>query len=64
MNRIQPMRIAPASGGAMMASPGTNLAMMSELTPHRSKRICVLLTQESGSSDILHRVLSTRMPNN
>jgi hypothetical protein len=62
MNLAQPMRNAPASGGAMMDKPGTNLAMISELTPQRSKRFCVLLTQESGSSEILHKVFSMRMP--
>ena len=62
MNRSQPMRMAPASGGAMMARPGTNLAITSELMPQRSKRVCVWLTQESGSREILHSVFSTRMP--
>jgi len=61
-NRSQPMRIAPASGGAMMASPGMNLATSSELMPHRSNRLWVWLTQESGSREILHRVFKTLMP--
>ena len=56
------MRRAPASGGAMMARPGTNLAMTSELTPQRSKRDWVWLTHESGSREMRHSVFSTRMP--
>ena len=62
MNRGQPMRMAPASGGAIVASPGMNFAITNEFTPQRSKRICVWLTQESGSRETRHRVLSTRMP--
>jgi hypothetical protein len=49
-------------GGAMMARPGMNFAMTRELMPQRSKRVCVWLTQESGSSEILQRALRTRMP--
>ena len=56
------MRMAPASGGAMMARPGTNLAITRELIPQRSKRDCVWLTQESGSSEIRQSVFSTRIP--
>ncbi len=41
MNRSQPMRMAPASGGAMIARPGTNFAITKELIPHRSKRVWV-----------------------
>ena len=39
-----------------------NFAMTRELTPQRSNRVCVWLTQESGSKEILHRVFKTRMP--
>src|SRR5580704_10261776 len=60
--RGQPTRRAPAIGGAMMARPGMNFAMTRELMPQRSKRVCVWLTQESGSREILHRALRTRMP--
>ena len=62
MNLGQPMRMAPARGGAMMARPGTNLAITSELMPQRSKRVWVWLTQESGSKEMRHSVFSTRMP--
>ncbi len=41
INRSQPMRNAPAIGGAMVDKPGTNFAMIKELTPQRSKRVCV-----------------------
>jgi hypothetical protein len=61
-NRGQAMRMAPASGGAMMAKPGTNLAIIRELTPQRSKRDWVWLTQESGSREMRHSVFSTRIP--
>ena len=44
-NRCQPMRVAPASGGAMVARPGTNFAISRAFTPQRSKRACVSLTQ-------------------
>jgi hypothetical protein len=40
-NRNHPIRMAPASGGAMIASPGMNFAITKELTPHLSKRDCV-----------------------
>jgi hypothetical protein len=61
-NLVQPMRMAPAMGGAMIASPGTNLAITSALTPQRSNRVWVSLTQESGSSEIRHSVFNTRIP--
>ncbi len=44
-NRGQPMRMAPAIGGAMVDKPGTNFAMTIELMPQRSKRVWVWLTQ-------------------
>ncbi len=56
------MRVAPARGGAMTARPGTNLAITSELIPHRSKRDWVWLTHESGSKDMRHSSFSTRIP--
>ncbi len=62
MKRRQLMCIAPANGGAIVARPGMNFAKISELTPQRSNRFWVWLTQESGSSDMRQRVLSTRIP--
>ncbi len=41
MNRPQPIRMAPARGGAMIARPGMNFAITKELIPHRSKRVWV-----------------------
>ena len=60
--RGQPMRVAPANGGAMVARPGTNFAITSAFTPQRSKRDCVWLTHESGVSDTRHSVFITRLP--
>src|ERR1700679_1483015 len=62
INRCRPMRMAPAKGGAMIAKPGTNLAMTNEFTPQRSKRVCVSLTHLSGSGENLHSVFITWMP--
>ncbi len=56
------MRVAPASGGAISESPGTNLATTSAFMPQRSKRDCVSLTQESGVSEMRHRVFITPLP--
>ncbi len=43
--RCQPIRVAPASGGAIVESPGKNLAKTIALTPQRSKRDWVCPTQ-------------------
>src|SRR5450755_1497465 len=61
-NRIQPIRVAPASGDAMIDSPGTNFATRSAFEPHRSKRLCVWLTHESGVREIRHNTLMTLLP--
>src|SRR6185312_10304870 len=60
--RNHPIFVAPASGGAMSASPGTNLATSSAFEPQRSKRDCVSLTHESGVSDIRHKSFITLLP--
>src|ERR1700730_5911497 len=60
--RSQPIFVAPASGGAMSANPGTNLATSSAFAPQRSKRDCVSLTHESGVSDIRHNNFMTPLP--
>src|ERR1700722_16031180 len=46
------MRVSPASGAAVAPRPGTNLATNKARAPNLPKRVLVLLTQESGSSDI------------
>src|SRR5579871_3513610 len=46
------MRVSPASGAAVAPSPGTNLATSNARAPNLAKRVLVLLTQESGSSDM------------
>ena len=51
---------APASGGATVENPGTNLAMSNDLRPHRSNRASVSRTQESGESEIRQSVRSIR----
>src|SRR4051794_10252587 len=60
--RSQAIFVAPASGGAIRASPGTNLATSSAFEPQRSKRDCVSLTHESGVSDIRHNSFMTLLP--
>src|SRR5258708_22118252 len=60
--RSQAIFVAPASGGAMSANPGTNLATSSAFEPQRSKRDCVSLTQESGVNDIRHNSFMTPLP--
>src|SRR6266850_2528534 len=60
--RGQAIFVAPASGGAMSDSPGTNLATSSAFEPQRSKRDCVSLTHESGVSDIRHNSFMTPLP--
>ena len=50
----------PARGGATVENPGMNLAMRSDLRPHRSNRASVSRTQESGESEIRQSVLSIR----
>src|SRR5579862_9879663 len=60
--RNQAILVAPASGGAMRANPGTNLATRSAFEPQRSNRDCVSLTQESGVSDIRHNNFMTPLP--
>jgi len=61
-NRPKRMRVAPASGGAIIDRPGTNLAMTSARGPQRSKLACVWLTQVSGVSEMRHRSFITRAP--
>src|SRR5579863_2614673 len=60
--RASLMWVAPASGGAIIDSPGTNLAMIRALTPQRSKLLCVWLTQISGVSEMRHSSFMTRPP--
>src|ERR1700737_2593107 len=60
--RSQCILVVPASGGAMSANPGTNLATSSAFEPQRSKRDCVSLTQESGVSEIRHNSFMTPLP--
>src|ERR1700716_182474 len=60
--RSQAICVAPASGGAMSANPGTNLATSSAFEPQRSKRDWVSLTHESGVSDIRHNNFMTPLP--
>src|SRR4029077_15726020 len=56
------MRVAPASGGATSASPGTNFATSSTFAPQRSKLVWVWLTQESGVRETRHSRFITRPP--
>src|SRR3954470_3616954 len=60
--RNQAIRVAPANGGAMSDSPGTNFATIRALEPQRSKRDWVSLTQESGVNDIRHNSFMTPLP--
>src|SRR5712692_11684944 len=48
--------MAPASGGATVEKPGTNLATRRDGIPHFSKKEVVWRTQESGDSEIRQRV--------
>src|SRR5437868_12435227 len=52
----------PASGGATVPSPGTNLARISERAPCFEKIPSVRRTHESGSSEILHNNCNTLIP--
>src|SRR6185312_16662150 len=61
-NCANPIRVAPASGGAISDRPGTNLATNRALPPQRSKRVWVWLTQESGVREMRHNSFITRLP--
>ncbi len=52
----------PASAGAAVFSPGTNLQMSRVRAPHFSKRVSVRRTQESGSSAMRQSRLRTTAP--
>ncbi len=52
----------PASGGAAVLNPGTNLAISSERAPRALKSRWVRRTHESGSSEMRHSQLRTRPP--
>ena len=56
------MRIAPASGGAIVARPGMNLPRTRVIPPQRSKWFSVWRTHESGDSEMRQRVVMTRRP--
>src|SRR6476620_12310593 len=56
------MPVTPARGGAAVLRPGTNFAKSSEYAPHFRKVRWVLLTHESGSSEIAHRRRRTDLP--
>ena len=56
------MPFCPATGGANVASPGTNLAIISVTSRRRPKESWVLRTQTVGSSDSLHKMRKTWWP--
>src|ERR1700722_2793296 len=56
------MRVSPANGAAVAPSPGTNLAINKARAPNLLKRVVVLLTQESGSSDMRQRRFRMEWP--
>ena len=56
------MRVSPASGAAVAPRPGMNFAINKARAPSLPKRLLVLLTQESGSSDIRQSRLRMEVP--
>ena len=52
----------PASGGAAVLNPGTNLATSRERAPQASNARVVRRTHESGSSEMRHSQPRTRAP--
>ncbi len=52
----------PASGGAMVLSPGRNFATSRAQRPRLMNRFSVRLTHESGSSERRQITLTTRLP--
>src|SRR5580693_2639803 len=56
------MRVSPANGAAVAPRPGTNLAIKRARAPKRANRLLVLLTQESGSSDMRQSRLRMERP--
>ena len=56
------IRNNPASAGASVLNPGMNLAKTSDPTPCRVKKFSVRRTQESGSSETLHKRFNARLP--
>jgi hypothetical protein len=61
-NRNSPelMPLSPATGGASVAKPGTNLAIISVTERWRPSESCVRRTHGAGSSDNLHKKRSAR----
>ena len=56
------MPMMPASGGAAVLNPGTNLAISNDWAPWTLKVCWVRRTQESGSREMRHSQPSTRPP--
>ena len=61
-NDPQPICMLPASGGAMVLMPGTNFATTSKERPRRWKVSAEVTTQDSGFSEMRHRVPSSHHP--
>ena len=61
-NETRPRPTMPASGGAMVLSPGRNLATSRAQRPRVMNRFSVRRTHESGSSERRQMTSRTRLP--